>query len=279
MSGPATPGEGASAPRRLAGLALVLACTSFAFDGILRPAAGGFEGFIDFAPYYKGAAALARGLDPYDLAVTDRLGEELGVTEGKEMRYLYPPFFGLVAAPLTLLPYPVAKAAWHALGLAFLAGAVVLLPGALLPAPGGWERGIALFLAATFLPIVETLRLGQVNLLLLLLLVLAIRDLGRGREGRAGLAVGLAAAIKVTPALILPLFLLRRRWKGLAAGAGSAAGLTLLGFLLAPAGSWGSFSRTVLPWYANGHSWIANQSPQGFLLRLLGGSAALTAPD
>ena len=279
MTAPSAAGEGAPATRLLAALALGLACASFGFEGVLRPAAGGFEGFIDFAPYYKGAAALARGLDPYALAVTDRLGEELGVTEGKGMRYLYPPFFGLVAAPLALLPYPLAKAAWHGLGLASLAGAVLLLPGALLAAPAAWERGLVLFLAASFLPVVETLRLGQVNLLLLLLLVLALRESVRGRDGRAGLAVGLAAAIKVTPALLLPLFLLRRRWKGLAIGVGAAAGLTLLGFLLAPAGSWGSFARSVLPWYANGHSWAANQSPQGFLLRLLAGSSSPIAPD
>ncbi|HET6201525.1 MAG TPA: glycosyltransferase family 87 protein [Planctomycetota bacterium] len=265
--------------RTLLALALGLALGAFLFEGVVRPVGGGFKGFIDFAPYYRGAVALRRGENPYDLGTTDAIGRERRVPESEGFRYLYPPTFGLLAAPLGLLPYQAAKAVWFVLQLALVAGAALLLPGAVVPRPGREDRLLVGFCFATFLPVLETIERGQVNLLLLFLLVLALRDVETGRSLRAGLAVGLATAIKGTPALLLPLFAVRRQWRAFAAGLASASLLLAGGFAVAPPGSWESFRRLVLPWYARGHAWVANQSPQGFLLRLFLGSTSEVSPD
>ena len=278
MNAPREPGSGASV-RILGALALVLASGSLLFEGVIRPAGGGFKGYVDFAPYYRGAVALVRGLDPYDLATTDAIGKELGVTEAEGFRYLYPPVFALLASPLAALPYPAAKAVWCALNVALLLGTIFLLPGAVVPNPQPAERRLVLFLAAAFLPVLETLRLGQANLIPLFLAVFALHALGRGRPVSAGFAVGLASATKVTPAALLGLFLFRRQWRAFLSGGASAAALLVLGFAVCPSESFGSFRGHVLTWYARGHASVSNQSPQGFFLRALTGAASPQSPD
>src|SRR5882724_5055039 len=83
-----------------------------------------------------------------------------------------------------------------------------------------------------------------------------------------GALVGLAAAVKLTPAAFVLFFLLRRDYRAAATAAGSFAACTAAGFLLAPRDSawyWTSVivatGRPGSPWYA------ANQSIQGVLAR------------
>jgi alpha-1,2-mannosyltransferase len=88
--------------------------------------------------------------------------------------------------------------------------------------------------AFAFPPVIGELVLGNVHLVLVGLLALAWVALERSAEGRkprwewiAGLAVGVAALIKVFPAVLLLWFLLARRWR--------AAGGVLVGVMVAAA--------------------------------------------
>ena len=54
---------------------------------------------------------------------------------------------------------------------------------------------------------------GGPNLILLAIIVTGIYSVWRGREGLGGAWFGLATALKVTPALFLPFFLWKRRWR------------------------------------------------------------------
>jgi len=112
----------------------------------------------------------------------------------------------------------------------------------------------------------NTLNYGQVNLALMALV--SLDCLARGRAGPRGALVGLAAAVKLTPAAFVLFFLLRRDYRAAATAAGSFTACTAAGFLLAPRDSaryWTSVivatGRPGSPWYA------ANQSIQGVLAR------------
>jgi hypothetical protein len=102
-----------------------------------------------------------------------------------------------MAVPVLLLgPY----AAYWALTVLTVAGAAFtahLLMRILAPAASMRQRVLAMIALASWQPVLATVRDGQVSVLVGTLLVLAWADLRRGRDTRAGLAVGAAAALKL----------------------------------------------------------------------------------
>jgi alpha-1,2-mannosyltransferase len=137
----------------------------------------------------------------------------------------------------------------------------------------GWPRwylvALAFPLATALEPIRETISFGQINILLALLvlgdLLVAVP---RGWK-LAGVGVGLAAAVKLTPAIFILYLLLTRRWRVAAVAVATAAAATLLAAALAPAASWRYWTGIV--WNADkvGHlDRIPNQAIWGALLRL-----------
>jgi alpha-1,2-mannosyltransferase len=120
----------------------------------------------------------------------------------------------------------------------------------------------------------NTLFLGQVNLLLL---VLVIGDVQRAARGRTtGYGIGLAAALKLTPLIFVGVLLLAGRVKSgmLAVATFAAASLTC--YLVAPQASSVYWSRYLLDTSRIGDAtYISNQSPYGSLARLLGGTSAI----
>jgi alpha-1,2-mannosyltransferase len=134
--------------------------------------------------------------------------------------------------------------------------------------PAGLARAAAAFaIAAVGLwlePVAMTLFFGQINLVLLALVVgdLALPDRIRGK----GIGIGLAAGIKLTPLIFIPYLLLTRRVKAAAVSALTFAVTVGLGFALLPRASavyWdGQFFRP------SKHFHLDNQSLNGVILRL-----------
>ena len=77
-------------------------------------------------------------------------------------------------------------------------------------------------------PVQQTLALGQVNLLLMLLVVADLLTAGAltpgGSKGRTrwwhGLGIGIAAGVKLTPLIFIPYLLLIRRYRQAATATG-----------------------------------------------------------
>jgi alpha-1,2-mannosyltransferase len=141
--------------------------------------------------------------------------------------FTYPPFAALVLMPLAVLPWRVAE---MLLVLAALSGTLILLwhrLRALLPVLTG-----AVLVAATE-PWRDTITLGQINLVLLTLVGLDLLFVLK-RHPAAGALIGIAAGIKLTPALFIVYLVLTRRHRAGLVG-GSTALLTAgLGWLFAP---------------------------------------------
>nr|WP_328707722.1 glycosyltransferase 87 family protein [Streptomyces mesophilus] len=121
----------------------------------------------------------------------------------------YPPFAALLFTPLTLLGVPEMRTFATGFNL-LLVLALVYLALRLIGIEDRAKRlAPALLIAAGLVwcePVWTTLRYGQINLLLA---VFVLWDLTRRKENRwAGIGIGLAAAIKLTPALFAVLLAL-----------------------------------------------------------------------
>src|SRR5262249_48452090 len=116
--------------------------------------------------------------------------------------------------------------------------------------------------------------IGRLELLILVLAMSGWRAAEGGRDSRAGLWLGLAAAIKLYPAFFLLPFLWRWRIR-IVLAAGAVFALGQLGGLLAVGGSdMIRYYTEILPSVSTYYSVRGlNAAPYGALLRLLGGAS------
>ena len=197
---------------------------------ILRDPNGGF----DFISYY--AAALALRDNPaaniYDLH-TLQMAALAHHAAYPGTRYMYPPLLAVALMPLTWLPAGVALRIWAVfnllLWLACLMLITRLLRSLLVAARPArvWRLdadtrlfliSIVAFLALTYDPVAAGIGLGQINVVICFLVLLALNLDRRGHPGPAGAVLALASLIKVYPLLILGYYLLRGRWRVLRGG-------------------------------------------------------------
>jgi alpha-1,2-mannosyltransferase len=223
---------------------------------------------IDLMVYRAEGAAVRAGGDLYALRTT-----------AAQLPATYPPFAALLFTPLTLLD----TASMRTLGTAGNLALLVVFVRLSLRMTGHTRVETVWWVAAAAVwcePVWTTLRYGQVNLLLA---VLVLWDLSRRPGDRwAGVGIGLAAAVKLTPALFA-VFLLATgvaahirqragaRWLRHARGAAAAfAGATLLAATVLPYDSWRFWTSTVCAAGRVGHPEdTANQALRGVLARWL----------
>ncbi|MEU6991572.1 glycosyltransferase 87 family protein [Streptomyces sp. NPDC046465] len=211
----------------------------------------------DTLVYRAEGAAVADGGDLYGFTVTPW-----------QLPATYPPFAAILFVPTTWLPLGALKAV-------FLAGNVVLLAVLvrLSCRLAGLPARTAPLCAATALalwlePVFQTVVFGQINLALACLI---LWDLTRppGAVGK-GFALGVAAGIKLTPAVFIAYLFLRGRTREALTALASLTGTVLLGALVLPAASMEFFTRRVFETGRVGKAWIIdNQSLQGLIARLL----------
>jgi alpha-1,2-mannosyltransferase len=187
--------------------------------------------------------------------------------QGTEYGFTYPPFAGLALSPLAITSWPVAIAASVVLN----AGAVALLIRwylvPILQRRGWpvWTPCALIFLGfLLFEPSRDTFSYGQVNLLLL---VLVCSDLRGGKW--AGLGIGLAAAIKLTPVVFIGYLILSRQYRQAATAIATAAGATVLALVIAPEASIEFWTDAVWDTNRIGRLYqVSNQSLRGVVARL-----------
>ena len=139
-------------------------------------------------------------------------GESLYQTSDGHYMFKYLPSSGAVYVPFALLPMDAAKAAWFTMIVGTFA-LVVSLSASLVAAPSSSVVIVAVLILAKYL--LHELRLGQINTLILLLNIVAIRALVRTppAQASAGIATGLATAIKPYAALTVAYLLVKRQWR------------------------------------------------------------------
>jgi hypothetical protein len=142
---------------------------------------------------------------PASPALDDVADAQRGLINHPSVRTIYPPLAELLFAVVALLGRGVAAAGSAVVLLKLLMGLTGLATaGALaLLAPAARRREtLTLFLLCP-LVIQETWGSGHVEIVAVFFAVVAAALVARGRDGCAGLALGLAAAVKLTPAALL----------------------------------------------------------------------------
>ena len=231
--------------------------------GVFLVTVPAFRHFFDLG-VYRGAvhAWLLDGVGLYDYRY-----------QGTEYGFTYPPFAALVFSPLIATSWPVAIA----LSIAVNAGAVVLLirwfvvPVLRRNEWPIWTPCALAFLAVlVFEPARDTFSFGQVNLALLVLVWADLRMVERG--GRwAGIGIGLATAIKLTPAVFIGYLVVTRQWRAAAVASGTTAAATALALVLAPESSRVFWTSAVWDTGRVGNlAYVSNQSLRGVVARLDG---------
>lgn len=227
---------------RISAISLVALFVAFGVVTVIRSA---FQEVrkTDLTVYLRAAWAVRTGEDLY--SVTDEHG----------WHYHYPPLLASLLVPIAqppigsdaqpLLPFATVVILWYLLGLGCLFISVKLLGGSLGPTgvhrDGKYRRWLLYFPLWVLVPaLCSSLGRGQVNELILLLLVGMIVSACAGSRFAAGLWLAGAACIKLIPIYLLVYPLWRRDYRWIA---GTAVGL-VFGLLVLPSAIIGP-SRTI----------------------------------
>jgi Glycosyltransferase family 87 len=230
-------------------------------------------------------------------------------TGANGVQFTYPPFAAVLFSVASILSWTAMRWAMTVASVAALGLTLWLVFGALNypggttppdpPASGGnpprppFYRP-AIRLGATFgisalalatEPVQQTLSLGQVNLLLMLLVVADLLTGGAQTPGGRtrwwhGIGIGVAAGVKLTPLIFIPYLILTRRYRQAATATGVFAATVALGYAVLPGDS-GTYWAQGLFLKANRIVFLGtrgNQSLRGVLTRLAGSVSAGTLP-
>jgi len=234
---------------------------------------------VDLAVYRSGGLIVRHIRPYYDPHLAAPLYDWAGY--GKlHLPFTYTPFAAVAFALISFVPYQLSlklsiavdlvallATVWFTLGglgyrrLTIRAGATLLGAGALL-----WTE-----------PVLRTIYLGQVNLVLLALIMWDLcqpdtrLNTGKSRWWK-GFGTGIAAGIKLTPLIFIPYLLVARKFRQAAMACAGFAFTVLLGFVLLPKDStrwWfdGLFAQDKRTGFTG---WAGNQSLSGLITRLAG---------
>lgn len=225
--------------------------------GLVGGIAGTLGGELqDLWVYQHGGQAVLDGVSPY--ATDDPVNG---------LPFTYPPFAAALMVPLALLPAWLVAGLWSGASAGALGASVVVARRAVHRTTPAWLVVLVSIAAVALEPVWQNLAFGQVNLLLMLVVLM---DVLRPERRLSGVALGIAAGVKLTPLVFVVLLALT----GHRAAAGRAVvafGLTVaLGFAVMPGPSMAYWSDRLLEASRVGPPGLAhNQSIYGALTRLL----------
>lgn len=189
--------------RRIAWAVLLARIAFFDLLEVLRA-----KSINDYGSFHAAALAIRKGLDPYtpdDLQQAARLAGLPGVHP-----YFYPPFLAEVMQPLTRYKVFDARLVWFWLGVGCFVAAIALLQRWLVRRSDAAATAFVVAVSVLW-PLRSTAMMAQVNAIVLVLL--AAWWVRREKSPWAGVFLGVAAAIKMSPALLVLVPLTERRYR------------------------------------------------------------------
>ncbi len=179
----------------------------------------------DFSVYCEAASRLGKGENIYQHVYQEDIyrrifGPSVRPEKRFYMHYFYTPFIAWAFQPLAQLPYAEAKQIWTQINFVLYLFCAVVLTSLL----GRWRPGgysdltrLNVVLAAfiVFDPFFFTFYEGQIDLVVLALLLCYFLWSREKKEGRAGVALALAVVAKMSPLLLLVEVVWHRRLKSL----------------------------------------------------------------
>jgi alpha-1,2-mannosyltransferase len=182
--------------------------------------------------------------------------------------FYYPPSIIPFVFPISFLPQQTAEDIWVLLSYGSLVVSVFLVIKTVSKTFPWVEFMIIYGLSMLSFPVKFSLVLGQINLFVLLGICLCWYFYKRRKLAIAGVMLGLAGAIKITPLLFVLFFLRKREYKLVAISWATFIFLTLLAVPLYGAGWITGYYLGILPHFPTvGNASYYNQSLTGFLAR------------
>jgi hypothetical protein len=153
----------------------------------------------DFLVYYSAAKQL--------------LAHEYDLYRQGGLAFRYAPAVAFAFVPFSLLPPQIAAFLWYLLKVAALVAIVRMTTRLMaLKDPPFWKiLGFSFFVTGGY--IVEELRMGNIHILVLFFIVLALYYAKRGGAVVPSFLLAAAVCVKITPVLVIAYFALVRRWK------------------------------------------------------------------
>ena len=187
--------------------------------------------------------------------------------------FTYPPFAAIALIPLALIPSLTVTVLHYAVSAIALVVMIDLI----------WQRcghTSRPFLTAVLVgvlnfsePIGKTFVYGQVNLQLALLVIVDVFLLPRKWRG---VGIGVATGFKLTPGIFALWYLVTGQFKAALRAAAAGLATIAIGFAAMPTASWEYWTHyMVTPNRLGGLTWAGNQSLSGLLLRLEHGNHTL----
>ncbi|MGB7363180.1 MAG: glycosyltransferase 87 family protein [Rhodococcus sp. (in: high G+C Gram-positive bacteria)] len=267
-SAPPYSGPGAAIPRPVILLAKAAVCVGlvagilFNFVGLPPLREWGSIYRLDLDVYRIGGRALLDGVNLYGALPRTSVNIPLPFT--------YPPMAAVSFAPMALLPLTWASAIMTVMTMVLLAVTIAVCLRSLVSMSTSttvWITGGITSFAFALEPVWSTLDYGQINVVLMCLVVLD--TLSKKTPWPRGLLIGFVAAVKLTPAVFVLYFLLRRQYRAALMSGLSFLGFTAIGFMA-------TFDDSVQYWTEvlfdsgriGGPGYVSNQSLTGMLARL-----------
>lgn len=242
-----------------------------------------FHGFAwDYSINWTAALGLLEGLSVYDRQALQQLAV-LHIDHGMQTLFTgrFTSFIGLPTTailhiPFTMLSFEISVQVYRILSLVAMCLSIIVTGLAVPRSMRGraWLVGLACLLCWNAFSF--SLRLGQVDAWVLLCLAVSVLAVSRRWHLAAGVAMGVAALLKISPGWLLLYGLIKRQWLVVV---GAAVSL-LLGLALSAFPRRGlelvEFFTAVLPVLGDSPLHIQNQSLGAFLARLTTDDVQLT---
>ena len=217
---------------------------------------------IDLDVYRIGGSAFVHGVNLY--------GSLPATAIGKPLPFTYPPLAAIAFGPMSAFSLDTASTIMSVMTMVLLAVSVFVALRALVSMKFSttlWSTAAVSAAAFAIEPVWSTFDYGQINVVLMCLVLLDV--LTRRTPWPRGTLIGLVAAIKLTPAVFVLYFLLRRDYRAAIATGLSFLAFTALAFVV-------TWSDSVQYWTEvivdsdriGGPAYISNQSITGMLARL-----------
>jgi alpha-1,2-mannosyltransferase len=230
---------------------------------------------VDLAVYRSGGLIVRHVRPLYDPRLAAPLYDWVGY--GKlHLPFTYTPFAAIAFAVISFVPWWLCQQVSVAVDILALLTALWLTLGGLGYRRDSTRLGATLLAAAAVFwtePVLRTFYLGQVNLVLMALIIwdLCQPDTGKSRWWK-GFGTGIAAGVKLVPLIFIPYLLLARKFRQAAMACAGFAFTVLLGFAILPKDStkwWfdGLFAQGGRTGFTG---WAGNQSLDGLITRLTG---------
>ncbi len=225
----------------------------------------------DFVQEWASACNYREGrpvYEPQEIRLAHHMGYRRRPNQVFLERNLHPPTSILLVIPLSRLSYPDALLTWNVLSLLPLGISLYLAARGLGIRLTPWSALPLYVLLLVCKPLRQQLLQGQLNLVLLVLIVGVWWADRTGRPVWAGILLGAATAIKLFPGFLFLYFVLQRRWRAVAAGAASIVVLTMWTVAVLGIESYRDYIVDVIPTLGSWRSWWPNVSLLGFWSKL-----------